>query len=99
VQVLDLEKFATPSRRCTRVIDKLVGVQLVDYNANTYYIYNKDIQSVSIRRSSASRLNAQVYYRPTLVDCNPLNSITSICSGFVVQVVTTLLCSNCQDFD
>ena len=38
-------------------------------------------------------LNAQVYY--TLVDCNcrpNSNSITSICSGLVVRVVTTLHC-------
>ena len=27
------------------------------------------------------------------------NSITSICSGLVVQVVSTLLCSSWQDFD
>jgi len=36
------------------------------------------------------------YY--TLVDCNS-NPITSICSGLVVQVVPTLLCSSWQDFD
>jgi len=35
----------------------------------------------------------------TAVDCNPLNSVSSICSGFVVQVVRTLLCSSWQDFD
>ena len=52
-----------------------------------------------LRRSSASWLNARVYY--TLVDSNLLIPLgpTSICSGLVVQVVPTLLCSSWRDFD
>ena len=47
-------------------------------------------------RYSVSWLNAQVYY--TLVDCNPSNCITALCSGFVVHVVPALLCRSWQDF-
>jgi len=52
-----------------------------------------------LRRSSALWLNARVYY--TLVDSNLLIPLgpTSICSGLVVQVVPTLLCSSWRDFD
>ena len=45
-------------------------------------------------RSSVLRLDAQSLLH-AVVDCNPVTPITSICSGFLVQ----LLCSSWENFD
>ena len=64
--ILDLENVATASRRCIGVVNKS---------------RRRSACGLYLRRSSASWLNAQVYF--TLVTL--YNSITSICSAHVIH--------------
>jgi len=71
--IFDLENVAKASRRCIGVINKT---------------HRRSARGLHLRRSTASWLNAQVYY--TLVDCNPVTPLLRF-TGLVAQVVPTLL--------
>jgi len=85
IYIVDLENFATTSRRYTQDI----------HNSSIVGLFMTPIG----QRKRLNRIMVDCTCLLYIAALQPSNFITSICSGLVVQVVSALLCGNWQDFN
>jgi len=85
IYIVDLENFATTSRRYTQDI----------HNSSVVGLFMTPIG----QRKRLNRIMVDCTCLLHIAPLQPSNFITSICSGLVVQVVSALLCGNWQDFN
>jgi len=85
IYIVDLENFATTSRRYTQDI----------HNSSVVGLFMTPIG----QRKRLNRIMVDCTCLLHIAPLQPSNFITSICSGLVVQVVSALLHRNWQDFN
>jgi len=83
--IVDLENFATASRRYTSDI----------HNSSVVGLFMTPIGQWKRLDRVMVECTCLLHIAPP----QPSNFITSICSGLVVQVVSAMLCGNWQDFN